>query len=300
MRVMIAGLAIAGCLTVPARAQQQDFSQIQIKTTKIASNLYTLDGSGGTIGVLAGPDGVLMVDSQFAPLGDKIVAAIKQIADGRIRYLINTHVHPDHIGGNENIGKLGATIVARQNLRARMVKPAAQANGQPGVPAPAMALPTVTYDAPMTFHMNGEEVRLIPVPAAHTDGDTMVYFANANVIMTGDFYRSTGYPNIDRNNGGTMTGMLAGFDAIVSLARPETKIVPGHGAIVDKTAVAAHKAMMVAVRDKVAALVRQNKTQDEVVAAKLTAEFDATVTGATAMTADRFVGQLYQELKSAR
>jgi glyoxylase-like metal-dependent hydrolase (beta-lactamase superfamily II) len=300
MKVMIAGLAMAVCVSLPAGAQQQDFSQIQIKTTKIASNFYTLEGSGGTIGVLTGPDGVLMVDTQFAPLGDKIVAAIKQISDGRIRYLVNTHVHPDHIGGNENIGKLGATIFARENLRARMVKPATQANGQPGVPAPAMALPTVTYDAPVTFHVNGEEVRLIPVPAAHTDGDTMVYFANANVIMTGDFYRSTGYPNIDRANGGTMAGMLAGFDAIVALARPDTKIVPGHGAIVDKTAVAAHKAMMVAVRDKVAALVRQNKTQEEVVAAKPTTDFDAKVTGATAATADRFVGQLYQELKSAR
>jgi len=300
MKLMIAGLVMAVCVSLPAGAQQQDFSQVQIKTTKVASNFYTLEGSGGTIGVLTGPDGVLMVDTQFAPLGDKIVAAIKQISDGRIRYLVNTHVHPDHIGGNENIGKQGATIFARENLRARMVKPAAQANGQPGVPAPAMALPTVTYDAPVTFHVNGEEVRLIPVPAAHTDGDTMVYFANANVIMTGDFYRSTGYPNIDRNNGGTMTGMLAGFDAIVALARPDTKIVPGHGAIVDKTAVAAHKAMMVAVRDKVAALVRQNKTQEDVVAAKLTADVDAKVTGATATTADRFVGQLYQELKSAR
>src|SRR5471030_702044 len=300
MRALIAGLAIAVCVSFHARAQQQDFSQIQIKTTKVASNFYTLEGSGGTIGVLAGPDGVLMVDTQFATLGDKIVAAIKQISDGRIRYLVNTHVHPDHIGGNENIGKQGATIFARENLRARMIKPASQANGQPGVPAPAMALPTVTYDAPVTFHVNGEEVRLIPVPAAHTDGDTMVYFANANVIMTGDFYRSLGYPNIDRANGGTMNGMLAGFDAIVALARPDTKIVPGHGATVDKTAVAAHKAMMIAVRDKVAALVRQNKTQEEVVAAKLTADFDAKVTGATPMTAERFVGQLYQELKGAR
>ena len=300
MRVMIAGLVMGVCVSVPARAQQQDFSQVQIKTTKVASNFYTLEGSGGTIGVLAGPDGVLMVDTQFAPLGDKIVAAIKQISDGRIRYLVNTHVHGDHTGGNENIGKLGATIFARENLRARMLKPAPQANGQPGVPAAAIALPTVTYDAPLTFHVNGDEVRLIPVPAAHTDGDTMVYFANANVIMTGDFYRSTGYPNIDRANGGTMNGMLAGFDAIVNLARPDTKIVPGHGATVDKTAVAAHKAMMIAVRDKVAALVRQNKTQEEVVAAKPAAEFDAKVTGATATTADRFVGQLYQELKSAR
>ena len=302
MRGMLRGVAVAAVVAaagVPVIAQQ-DFSQVQIKATKIGGNFYTLDGSGGTIGVLAGPDGVLMVDAQFAPLSDKIVAAIKQISDGRIRYLINTHVHGDHTGGNENIGKAGATIFARENLRVRLMKPAPLANGQPGVPTAPIGLPTVTYDAPLTFHMNGEDVQLIPVPAAHTDGDTMVYFPNVNVIMTGDFYRSTGYPNIDRANGGTMNGMLAGFDAIVRLARADTRIVPGHGAIVDKTAVAAHKAMMEAVRDKVAALVRQNKTQEEVVAAKLTTEFDTKVTGATPTTADRFVGQLYQELKTAR
>jgi len=298
MRTLIVSIILAAGLSV--QAQPPDMSQVQIKTTKIAGNFYTLEGQGGVIGVLAGPDGVLMVDSQFAPLGDKIVAAIKQISDGRIRFLINTHVHGDHTGGNENIAKQGATIVARENLRARLLKPAPLANGQPGVPAPPMALPTVTYDAPLTIRMNGEEVRLVPVPLAHTDGDTMVYFPTANVIMTGDFYRSTGYPNSDRANGGTMNGMLAGFDAIMALGRPDTKIIPGHGAIVDKSAVAAHKAMMVGVRDKVATFVRQNKTQEEVVAAKPTADFDTKVTGATPMTADRFVGQLYQELKSSR
>jgi cyclase len=299
MKGMLTSIAVAAIAGVTVIAQQ-DFSKVEIKTTKIGGNFYTLEGSGGTIGVLAGPDGVLMVDAQFAPLTDKIVAAIKQISDGRIRFLVNTHVHGDHTGGNENIGRLGATILARENLRARLIKPAPLANGQPGVPAATIGLPTLTYDAPITFHLNGEDVQLIPVPAAHTDGDTMVYFPGVNVIMTGDFYRSTGYPNIDRANGGTMNGMLAGFDAIVKLARPDTKIIPGHGAIVDKTAVAAHKAMMEAVRDKVAPLVRQNKTQQEVVAAKLTAEFDSKVTGATPMTADRFVGQLYQELKTAR
>ena len=288
------------CASVTAQAQQTDFSQIQIKTTKVAGSFYTLDGSGGTIGVLTGPDGVLMVDAQFAPLSDTIVAAIKQFSDGRIRFLINTHLHGDHTGGNENFGKLGATIVARENLRARLMKPAPLANGQPGVPMPAPGLPMLTFDAPLTLHMDGEDVQLIPVPTAHTDGDTMVYFPNANVIMTGDFYRSTGYPNIDRTNGGTMNGMLAGFDAIIKTGRPDTRVIPGHGATVDKTAVAGHKVMMVGVRDTVAALMRQNKTQEEVVAAKPAAEWDAKVTGASAMTADRFVGQLYQELKSAR
>jgi cyclase len=297
MKAPIVALAILGVVAT-THAQQPDMSQVQIKTNKIAGNFYTLDGQGGTIGVLTGPDGVLMVDAQFAPLSDKIVAAIKQISDGRIRYLINTHVHGDHTGGNENIAKQGATIFARENLRARLMKPAPAASGAPTPPAPAMALPVVTYDAPITFHMNDEEVQLIPVPLAHTDGDTMVYFRNANVIMTGDFYRSTGYPNIDRANGGTMNGMLAGFDLIAKTGKADTKIVPGHGAIVDKTAVAAHKAMMIAVRDKVAALVRQNKTQQEVIAAKVTDAFDSTVTGATPMTAERFVAQLYQELKS--
>ena len=222
--------AQAAAAQAPAPAAAPDFSQVQIKTTKISGNFYTLDGQGGTIGVLTGPDGVFMVDSQFAPLTDKIVAAIKQISDGRIRFLVNTHVHGDHTGGNENIGKLGTVIMARENLRARLIKPNPGANGAPGTPAPAAALPIVTYDAPVTVHLNGEDIRLIPVPAAHTDGDTMVYFPGPNVIMIGDFYRSTGYPNIDRANGGSLKGMLDGLNAAIALAGPTTKIIPGHGA----------------------------------------------------------------------
>jgi glyoxylase-like metal-dependent hydrolase (beta-lactamase superfamily II) len=306
----VALVIVGGSLpSIAVRAQAQapaaapaapDFSQVQIKTTKISSNFYTLEGQGGMVGVLAGPDGVLVVDAQFAPLTEKLVAAIKQVSDGRIRFLINTHVHGDHTGGNENFGKLGATIFARENLRARLIKPNPGANGAPGAPAPAMALPVVTYDAPLTFHMDGEDVRLVPVPSAHTDGDTMVFFPTANVLMVGDFYRSVGYPNIDRANGGSLKGMVDGLNAVVALAGPATKIIPGHGPTVDKTAVAAHRDMILAVRDKVAVMVRQNKTQDEVVAAKLTADFDAKVSGATPMTADRFVGQVYAELKDAK
>jgi cyclase len=277
---------------------QQDFSKVEIKATKHTNTLYTLDGQGGRIGVLAGPEGVLMVDSQFAPLTEKIVAAIKQINAGPVRFLINTHVHGDHTGGNENLGKMGVTIVARPQLRARLEKPNPAAAGGPGTPAPAAALPLLTFDAPMTLHMNGEQVQLIPIPAAHTDGDTLVKFVNADAIMTGDFYRSTGYPNIDRANGGSLGGMLAGMNKILELAGPSTKIVPGHGDIVDRTAVAAHRDMIIGIRDKIAPMVKKGLTEDQVRAAKPTADYDAKVP-AIGTTGDRFVGQLYAELKAA-
>src|SRR5262245_5474506 len=296
MKRIAAGLWCATALFVigaPAYTfAQQDFSKVEIKTTKLNGNFYTLEGSGGTIGVLAGPDGVLMVDCEFAPLGDKIVAAIKQINPGPIRFLINTHVHGDHTGGNENFGKMGVTIIARPQLRSRLEKPGPGANGAPGTPAPAAALPLLTYDAPMTFHMDGEEVQLIPIPSAHTDGDTLVKFVKADVIMTGDFYRSLGYPNIDRANGGSLNGMVAGLNKIIELSGPSTRILPGHGPIVDRAAVAAHRDLITAMRDKVAPMVKKGMTLDQVTAAKTTADFDAKV-ATPGTTGERFVGQLF-------
>jgi cyclase len=274
---------------------QQDFSKVEIKTTKLAGNLYQLEGQGGHIGVLAGPDGVLMVDSQFAPLTEKIVAAIKAINPGPIRYLINTHVHGDHTGGNANLGAMGVTIMSRPQLRARLEKPSPGAGGAPATPAPPAALPRIIYDAPTTMYMNGEQVQLIPIPAAHTDGDTLVKFVNADVIMTGDFYRSLGYPNIDRANGGTMTGMLAGLNKIIELSGPTTKILPGHGAVVDRNAVAAHRDILTSVRDKIAPMVKKGMTLEQVMAAKPTSDYDAKVPG-VGTTGERFVGQLYAEL----
>jgi cyclase len=287
-----------------ARAQAPvDDSKTVVKTNKITDNFYTVDGRGGTIGVLVGPQGTFMVDTQFAPLTDRIVAAIKQISPNPIRFVVNTHVHPDHTGGNVNMGKLGATILARDELRDRLMNPAPGVNGQPGTPTPEVGLPVITYENKITFHMDGETIDLIPIRKAHTDGDTMVYFHNADIIMTGDFYRSIGYPNVDRANGGSLDGMIAGLAQIVALAGPNTKIIPGHGAIVDRSAVAAHRDMILGVRAEVAKLMQQGKSSDEVLAAHPTSAFDAKVLPAAPngdRMADRFVGQVYAELKPAK
>jgi cyclase len=283
--------------TVYAQAPQPDFSKVEIKTTKISNNFYTLDGQGGTIGVLVGPEGIFMVDSQFAPLSQKIAAAIHQISDKPIRFMVNTHVHGDHTGGNENFGKMGTIIFARDELRYRLAHPAPGANGAPGVPAPEVALPVVTYEGPVTFHMDGEDVRLIPIRRAHTDGDTLVYFPANDVLMTGDYYRSIQYPNIDRTNGGSLNGMIEGLGVTIGLAGPHTKIIPGHGPMVDRAAVMAHRDMILAIRDKVAALVQQGKSVEDVLAAKPTSDYDATVPNSNT-TSERFVRQLYAELKT--
>ncbi|MFM2124199.1 MAG: hypothetical protein RL328_650 [Acidobacteriota bacterium] len=278
---------------------QQDFSQVQIKTTKISNNFYTLEGSGGMIGVLVGPDGVFMVDTQYAQLTDKIVAAIKAITPQPIKYVVNTHQHPDHTGGNENFAKLGATLMTRPELRYRLAHPNPGANGQPGASAPAGALAKITYSGVTTFYMNGEEIQLIPIPSAHTDGDTLVRFVNNDVLMVGDFYRSIQYPNIDRANGGSAQGMLDGLGWVIGQAGANTKIIPGHGATVNRDAVEAHRDMMLALRAKVNAMVAQGKTAAEITAAKLTAEFDSKVKE-VGTTGDRFIGQLVAEAQAGK
>jgi cyclase len=296
---IVIGLSLG---TVVARAQGQappDFSKVEIKTTKLADNFYTLEGLGGTTGVLVGPDGVFMVDDQFAPLSAKLMAAIKQLTDEPVRFLVNTHVHPDHTGGNENFGKAGAIIFAREELRDRLIHPSPSPNGAPGVPAPEAALPLVTYEGVVKLHINGQIVELIPVPRAHTDGDTMIYFPELDIIMTGDFYRSIQYPNIDRGSGGTLGGLLDGLGAVIGMAGPNTKIIPGHGPVVGRAEVMANRDMILAVRDRVAKLIAVGKTQDEVLAANPTADYDARVPNSKETT-QRFVTQLYAELKPGK
>ena len=294
--VAVLALGLSGTARAQAPAGGQQAPPVQVTTTKFGANFYAIDGQGGRMGALIGPDGVFLVDAQFAAVTDKIVAALRQIApDGKLRFLVNTHVHGDHTGGNENFAKLGVTLMSRPLLRTRLQKPAAP-GGNPTAPAPAAALAAMTYDDRTTLYLNGEEIQLIPLRDAHTDGDTAVRFVGANVLMTGDVFRSVGYPNIDRNNGGTLTGMLASLNLLTETAGPATTVVPGHGDITNRAAIVAHRDMAVTVRDRIAKLVSAGQTVEQVVAAKPTADFDQRV-GNAAQSADRFVQQVYAELR---
>jgi cyclase len=296
------GIILAAALTLLALpvAAQRDFGSVEIKTRKHTDSFYTLDAAERTIGVLTGVDGAFVVEAGYEPLTARIVAAIKRIQpDGRIRLVVNSHVHDPAIGGNAELGKLGVTIMARPLVRHRLATAGPGENGQLRPAAPSTALPIITYDAPLTVHMNGEEIELIPVPVAHTDGDTMVRFRKADVIMSSDIYRSFGYPNIDVTLGGSLKGMLAGLNTLAELAGPRTQIIPLHGEIVTKAAIAAQRDMIMAIRDKVAVLVRQGKSAQEVLAAKPTADFDTKVPGSD-NGLERFVNQLYAEIKAGK
>jgi cyclase len=306
-RALVATVLLVAAVNIQAqqplppveRAAPPDFGKVEIKTTRIADDFYTLEGLGGTISVLTGPDGVLLVDSQFAPLTERLVAAIKAISDKPIRFLINTHVHADHTGGNENFAKLGVLIFSRDQVRERLQHPGSTPDGLPGKPAPPGAWPVVTYDGPVTIHVNGEEVHLIPIRKAHTDGDTLVSFPGHDILAVGDYFRSTGYPFADLYNGGSLTGLLAGLDDTIGRAGPKTKIIPGHGPITDRAALIAQRDLVLAVRDRVATLVSQGKSLEEVIAAKPTASFDAQVPQ-SAQTTERFIRWLYAEVKAAQ
>jgi glyoxylase-like metal-dependent hydrolase (beta-lactamase superfamily II) len=300
MRVLIA-FGLVALVAAPALAQgQQDFSKVEITTTKISNNFVALDGQGGRIGVLYGPDGIFMVDSQFAPLSEKITAAIRKVSDQKIRFLVNTHVHGDHTGGNANFGKAGATIIARPMLKQRLLKPNPPANGGPApAGAPAEAVPGYVIDSRTRMTLDGETIDLIPLPVAHTDGDTAVKFVKNDVLMTGDVFRSVGFPNIDRGNGGSLKGMLDAFDTLIAASGPNTKVLPGHGPITNRAGIVAHKRMAIALRDQVAKMIAEGKTQEQIVAAKITNKYEKLTGNAPGGTGDRFIGQVYAELKAS-
>jgi len=304
----IASLALSAaliCLTGVASAQQQatppvgpDWAKIVVKTTDLGHRTYMLEGQGGNVTVAVGDDGIIMVDGQFAPMHDKLKAAIAAVSPQPVKFLINTHFHGDHTGGNEAFAKDGATVVAHVNVRERLA--AGTTNGLTGAktpPRPAGALPSKTYTDGMTIEVKGRSAVLKHPAAAHTDGDTYVYFADANVLSTGDTVTIARYPNIDFANGGNIKGMIAASDAYLALTNDATRIVPGHGPLANRAMLIEYRAMLVTARDRMAALIAAGKSESDVLAAKPFADLDAKW-AANEQAAKNFMRVVYASLKS--
>jgi cyclase len=272
---------VVGAMVAVADGQQDAFNCVQFTAVPVAGNVHmvTRPGGGGNVGVFAGPDGVLLVDSRFAPLADRRVAAVGEVSDGNIRFLLNTHVHPDHIGGNEALASQDVLIFAHHNVRSRAGErlrfPRSRTGGFAPQPAEG-ARPIITYNDEMSFHSNGEEVRASFVPAAHTDGDTFVYFPESDALHLGDVFRTTSYPIIDVYNGGSLAGTIKALEVAIDLAGPDTKVIPGHGlAVVGRDAMVEFLDMTVDIRNTVRTLISEGKTLDEVMASRPTARYDA-------------------------
>ena len=305
-----------GPFTFP-EGYQIPWDKIEIRVTeKMSPNLFVLhgsqgldpahpDASGGRAMALFGPDGILMVDTENRQVAEKTLKAIRSFSDAPIKILVNTHIHPDHTGANAFFAKQGASIFAQENLRNEMVRPPPRANGQPAPPPDMAGVPTVVYsykattpgEPAVTFHMNGEVVDFIPMMPSHTAGGTIVRFRNADVIYIEDFYRNFGYPFADQANGGSIRGMLDAVDLIEKIAGPDTTLVPGHGTLVKKKDLRAYRAMLVDVLARVTTLRDQGKSLKEVLAANLTAPYDKTTEGDTQQSKDRFITEVYDEVK---
>ncbi|MEE3290400.1 MAG: MBL fold metallo-hydrolase [Pseudomonadota bacterium] len=284
---------------------QGSFAGVELSIEHVQGNVYMVQrpGGGGNIGVQVGPDGVLLVDALFAPLADRLVAAIKEVTDEEIRFLINTHIHGDHVGGNENLANLGVLIFAHDNTRTKFLEESSHFPRQGGSFAPQQAAggrPLITYDSAIGFHLNGEEVRAFLAPPSHTDGDTFVYFPESDVLHLGDVFRTTSYPIIDKFNGGTLRGTIAALDLAISMAGPDTKVIPGHGLeIVGRAEMQEFLDMILDIRDQVYTMIREGKHLDEVMAATPAAIYDAKWGQEAGWTAIDFVPLVYYELGGA-
>jgi glyoxylase-like metal-dependent hydrolase (beta-lactamase superfamily II) len=271
-------IATLGCLalTAPATAQQ-DFSKVEIRAEKLSDTVWMLTGAGGNMGLSAGADSVFLIDDQFAPLAPKIKAAIARIASRPVQFVLNTHFHFDHTGGNESFGGDGAVIVAHDNVRRRMstdqlIALGSSSNAQKA--APKVALPVVTVPGEIRFHINGEEVHAFHVPRAHTDGDLIVHFRGSDVIHMGDVFFNGWYPFIDGGSGGTPEGVIAAYDRVLALAGEKTRIIPGHGPLATRVELAAQRSMLATVVQRVQELRRAGRSDVEIRSAQVTAEFD--------------------------
>ncbi len=293
---------IAACalgLALPAAAQQ-DFSKVEIKTIKLGETTYMMEGAGGNLGLSVGDDAVFLIDDQYAPLSERIIAAIARLTSKPVRFVLNTHWHFDHTGGNENFGKTGAVIVAHENVRNRMSSEQFIELFKQKVPAsPRAALPVVTFAQSVTFHLNGDEMRVLHVPRAHTDGDAIVHFVKSDVIHMGDIYFNGMYPFIDTSSGGTVDGVIAGCDRALAIAGDATRIIPGHGPLSSKAELRAYRDMLAVITARVRKLVAEGRKLEEIKAAGVSAEYDEKW-GKGFIKSDKFAEMLALELLKGR
>jgi glyoxylase-like metal-dependent hydrolase (beta-lactamase superfamily II) len=296
MKQHLAALALCATVAMQAAAQQQDFSTVEIKSQPLAGSVHMLTGAGGNLALSIGDDAAFLVDDQFAPLSARIKAAIASISKKPVKFVLNTHWHGDHTGGNENFGRAGSVIVAHENVRRRMSAEQFSSFASAPIPAsPRAALPVVTFASDVTFHLNGDEIHAFHVPRAHTDGDTIVHFRRANVIHLGDVFFNRMYPFIDAASGGSWSGTIAAVDKVLAIAAEDTKLVPGHGPLATRADLLAYRQMLLTVGERLQALAREGRSLQDAIAARPTAEFDA-AWGEGFFKPDQFVGLLWREL----
>jgi glyoxylase-like metal-dependent hydrolase (beta-lactamase superfamily II) len=297
LKILSVGLLLS-LVTSSLFAHKHDaFKEVQIKTIPVSNTIYMLRGKGGNIGVIVGNDGVFMIDDQFAPLTGKIKNAVKRISHKPIKYLFNTHWHYDHIGGNKNLGNDGVILVSHDNVRQRLLKGGViEAFNKKIKPATKAALPLITFNDKMTFHINGETVEIIHKKNAHTDGDAVLYFKKSNVIHTGDIYFNGFYPFIDSSSGGSIEGIINAATDIIKKANTETKIIPGHGKLSNKKELREYRDTLIILRDRMQVLVDKGKTVEEVVAMMPNKDIDRKLGGGF-LSPESFLTILYDLVK---
>jgi cyclase len=265
-------IATSMAMTIVAPTLAED--EVKITVQKLSNTIAVLYGKGGNIGVSAGPDGVYIIDDQYAEMSDKIRAAIAGLSNKPVSYIINTHWHGDHIGGNENFGTTGSVIIAHDNVRKRMLTGGfVKAAGKVMPPAPKVALPVITFNDSLTLNLNGEEARLLHVKAAHTDGDSMVFFPASNIVHMGDTFFYNSFPFIDRDSGGSINGIIAATEMVLAKVDDKTQIIPGHGPVTDKAGLESYRTMCIAMREKIATMKQSGMSLEDVIAAEPTAAF---------------------------
>lgn len=286
-------VALAASLAGHGISMAQQESPVKIEATQVRGSIYMLTGQGGNIGLFNGKDGSFMIDDQFAPLTEKIIAAVKSVGGDVPQYLINTHFHGDHTGGNENLGTAGTLIMSHHGVRERLVNGSfIGAFGMKSPPAGEAALPTITYSENMRLHINDETVRIVHVPRAHTDGDSFVIFEDANVVHAGDLFFNGFFPFIDGANGGTVRGVIAGVDAILRSTDDASKIIPGHGPLGGRADLQAYREMLANAYARLLKLKNEGKTAEEAVTQKPLQDLEAKWGGGI-FTADKWIEVVY-------